>query len=152
MHHPIKKPSSKDISFRIIARWLEVALGQDSGRKLFYAWLILFILCLVLSAFILNWAVDIRPPAPPEPDIAVSVTQPDRDHLGIMITYTGKNTSIRYLTYNSSSGSGFINKSSDPHEYVRDAGEEGIITIPDRDKRLEILAIMSNGKTIKVYP
>ena len=145
-----KNPTAKDINNRILSRWLELTLARLGEKNLYYSWLILLVLSLIFAALLLNWAAAIKPP-PVKPDIAISVAGTGGDNLEVMIIYTGGGISIKYLTYNSSHGGGFINRSANPFEHIRDAGEEGTIPVSAYDGELEIFATLNDGRTIIIY-
>lgn len=142
--------SAKSIGSRVIRRRLELALGRKSDRSSYISWIILIVSSIIFALIIFNWLAAIRPPEV-QPEIDVSVRRLDHDNLEVMIVFVGKDTMIKYLTYNTSQGSGFINKSTDHFAPLIDIGDTGVIYAGSYSGALEIYATFNNGKTVKIY-
>ncbi len=149
MNRDKKKITAKDASSSVIRSRYELALGWGSGKYLIYAWILLMILSIILTLIIQNWAEDIDP-AGSNINMGLSVTRLDRNRLEVMIISTEKDTDIEYLTYYTSRGTGYINKTGDPVSAVRDAGDSGIIPVSGYDEKVEIFAI-THYRKIRVY-
>ncbi len=111
----------------------------------------LIISSIIFAFIVLNWASGISPPPDMQPEFEISVGRPGQDMLEVMIVFIGKDTQIKYLTYNTSVGSGFINRTADPFEYVRDIGETGYVPAKNFSGPLRIYATLNNGKIRKIY-
>ncbi len=149
MNRAIKKPTAKETGSRIRKRSFELAFGGKTEKNIIYAWILLLILSIVLTFIVQSWAVDIQP-ARVELNVGVSLTRLDRDRLEVMIISIEKDTNIEYLTYYTSRGAGYINKSSNPPVPVRDAGESGIIPVSGYDEHVEIFATLQDTR-IKIF-
>jgi hypothetical protein len=145
----IKEPTAKEAIHRIRKRSFELAFERKSEKHIIYAWILLFILCIILTLIIQNWGAGIRPPDE-EANVGVSVTRLDSSRLEVMIISIEKDTDIKYLTYYTSHGSGYINKSASPFSPVRDIGEIGIIPVSGYNEKVEIFVTLRN-ETIKIY-
>ncbi len=150
VNRSIRTHSAKNISSRITRRILEHTLGWGNNRVFYVSWITLIIIGLIFSVIVFNWAKGIGL-ADVQQGIDVSVRKLDNDRLEVMVVFIGKDTMIRYLTYSTMQGSGFINRSTDPFDHVRDIGETGIIPLSGYSGRLEIFATLENGKTMKIY-
>ncbi len=92
-----------------------------------------------------------RNPSPEvQANVGISVTRLDSSRLEVMIISIEKDTDIEYLTYYTSRGSGYINKSANPVSPVRDIGEVGTIPVSGYNEKVEIFATLLN-ETIKIY-
>jgi hypothetical protein len=145
----IKKTTAKDASNRISRRSTELAFGGKSEKKLIYAWILLLILSIVLTFILQDWGAGIKPPGV-QANVDVSVTRLDSSRLEVMIISLEKDTDIEYLTYYTSHGSGYINKSINQFSPVRDIGEIGIIPVSGYNEKVEIFTTLHN-ETIKIY-
>jgi len=81
----------------------------------------------------------IRPPGI-QANVGVSITRLDSSRLEVMIISIEKDTYIEYLTYYTSRGSGYINKTINPISHVRDIGEIGVIPVSGYNEKVEIFA------------
>lgn len=149
MNKTIKKTTAKEASHRIRKRSTELAFGGNSEKNLIYAWILLLILSIVLTFIIQDWGAGIKPPGV-QANVGVSVTRLDREGLEVMIISLEKDTDIEYLTYYSSRGSGYINKSGDMPGPVHEIGDIGIIPVSGYNEKVEIFATLRN-ETIKIY-
>lgn len=149
MNEPIKKTTAKDASHRIDKRSYYLALGWKSEKNLIYAWILLLILSIVLTFIIHDWGAQIRP-LEVQANVGISVTRLDREELEVLIISLEKNTDIEYLTYYSSHGSGYINKSGNMPGPVHELGDVGIIPVSGYNEKVEIFATLRN-ETIKIY-
>ncbi len=149
MNKAIEKPTVKAVNSRIRKRRFELAFNWKSGRYIIYTWILLLILSIILTFIIQDWGAEIRPPEV-QANVGVSITRLDRSRLEVMIISIEKDTDIEYLTYYTSCGSGYINKSTNPISYVRDIGEIGTIPVSSHNEKLEIFATLHN-ETIKIY-
>lgn len=149
MNRAIRKPTAKETGSRIRKRSFELAFGGKGEKKLIYTWILLLILSIVLTFIVHSWATDIRLTSV-QPDVGVSVTRLDMDRLEVMIISIEKDTDIEYLTYYTSRGTGYINKSSNTLASVRDAGETGIIPVSGNNEQVEIFATLHDTK-IKIF-
>ena len=129
MAQEIVKTTAKSANSSIAKRSNELASGWKSEKQIIYTWILLLILSILLAFIIQNWAVDIQP-ARVQADVGISVTRLDMERLEVMIISLEKNSDIEYLSYNTSNGSGYINKSLNPFAPVQDAGDYGITCIP----------------------
>jgi hypothetical protein len=145
----IKKPTAKEASHRIRKLSTELAFGGKSEKNLVYAWILLLILSVILTFIIQDWGAGIKPPGV-QANVGVSVTRLDSSRLEVMIISLEKDMDIEYLTYYTSRGSGYINKSANLLTPVREIGDIGIIPGSDSNEMVEIFATMRNG-TIKIY-
>lgn len=145
----IIRPTAKKASSRIRKRIYEHAFGWKSEKYLIYAWILLLLISILLAFIIQNWAVDIQP-ARVQADVGISVTRLDRERLEVMIISLEKDMDIEYLTYNTSNGSGYINKSINPFVPVQDAGDYGIIPVSGYNEHVEIFANLSDAR-IKIF-
>ena len=144
-----KKTTAKDASHRISKLRTELASGGNSEKKLIYAWILLLILSIIFTFIIQDWGAQIRPPGV-QANVEVSITRLDSSRLEVMIISIEKDTDIEYLTYYTSRGSGYINKTTNPISYVRDIGEIGIIPVSGYNEKVGIFAALHNG-TLKIY-
>ncbi len=145
MNRSINKTTAKDASSRIQKRSAELAFGWKSEKYLIYAWILLLILSIILTFIVQNWVADIHIAGMKE-DVEVSVTRLDSNRVEVMVISIEKDTGLRYLSYKTSHGSGIINRSINPVEPVRDAGEPGIIMVQGYDEEVEIFAVLSDRK------
>lgn len=147
-----KKREAGKINSSIKKRLLEHSLGKGSEHNFINTIGIIVIsaLCIPLAFLVLDWASGIRPP-PAQPEISISVTRLDRNLVSVMILSIGhKETVIQQLSYNTSKGTGFINKSDNPFDFVRDVGDYGVIPLSGYNEYLEITAVLGNATT-KLY-
>ena len=149
MNKAIEKPTAKAVNSRIRKRSFELAFSWKSGKYIIYAWILLLILSIIFTFIIQDWGAQIRPPGV-HPNVGVSITRLDRSRLEVMIISIEKDTDIEYLTYYTSRGSGYINKTTNPISLVRDIGEIGIIPVSGHNEKVEIFATLHN-ETIKIY-
>ena len=149
MAQDIVKPTAKSANTSIAKRSIELAFGWKSEKYLIYAWILLLLISILLTFIIQSWAVDIQP-ARVQADVGISVTRLDRERLEVMIISLEKDADIEYLTYNTSNGSGYINKSIDPFAPVQDAGDNGIIPVSGYNEHVEIFANLSDAR-IKIF-
>ncbi len=149
MNKAIEKPTAKKVNSRIRKRSFELAFNWKSKRYIIYAWILLLILSIIFTIILQDWGADIRPPGA-QANVGVSITRLDSSRLEVMITSIERDTDIEYLTYYTSRGSGYINKSANPISYVRDIGEIGIIPVSGHNEKVEIFAALHN-ETIKIY-
>ncbi len=145
----IKKPTAKEASHRIRKQSTELAFGGKNEKNLIYAWILLLILSIILTFIIQDWGAGIKPPRA-EANVGVSITRLDSSRLEIMIISLEKDTDVKYLTYYTSHGSGYINKTTNPISPVRDIGETGMIPVSGYNEMVEIFATLNN-ETIKIY-
>ncbi len=144
-----KKTTAKDASHRIRKRSTELAFSGESEKKLIYAWILLLILSIILTFIIQDWGAGIKPPVM-QANVGVSVTRLNGEILQVMIISLEKDTDIEYLTYYTSRGSGYINKSANPLAPVREIGDVGIVPVSGNNEKVEIFATLHN-ETIKIY-
>lgn len=149
MVQDIVKPTAKSANTSIAKRSIELAFGWKSEKYLIYAWILLLLISILLAFIIQNWAVDIQP-ARVQADVGISVTRLDRERLEVMIISLEKDADIEYLTYNTSNGNGYINKSINPFAPVQDAGDNGIIPVSGYNEHVEIFATFSDAR-IKIF-
>ena len=149
MNKDIKKPTAKEAIHRIRKRSTELAFGGKNEKKIIHAWIILLILSIILTFIIQDWGAGIKPPRA-EANVGVSVIRLDSSRLEVMIISIEKDTDIEYLTYYTSLGSGYINKSANLLAPVRDIGETGIIPVSGYNENVEIFATLRN-ETVKIY-
>ncbi len=149
MNKDTKKPTAKEASHRIITRSTELAFTWKSEKYLIYSWILLLIICIILTFIIQDWGAEIRPPEV-HANVGVSVTRLDSGRLEVMIISIEKDTDIEYITYYTLRGSGYINKSANMLSPVRGIGDVGIITVSGYNEKVEIFATMRN-ETIKIY-
>ena len=145
----IVKLTAKSANPSSAKRSIELASGWKSEKQIIYTWILLLILSILLAFIIQNWAVDIQP-ARVQAGVGISVTRLDRERLEVMIISQEKNSDIEYLTYNTSNGSGYLNKSIDPFAPVQDAGDNGIIPVSGYNEHVEIFANVSDAR-IKIF-
>jgi hypothetical protein len=145
----IVKTTAKSANSSIAKRSNELASGWKSEKQIIYTWILLLILSILLAFIIQNWALDIQP-ARIQADVGISVTRLDMERLEVMIISLGKDMDIEYLTYNTSNGSGYINRSIDPFSPVRDTGDIGIIPVSGYNEHVEIFANVSDA-IIKIF-
>ncbi len=149
MNKAIEKPTVKAVNSRIRKRRFELAFNWKSGRYIIYTWILLLILSIILTFIIQDWGAEIRPPGV-QANVYVSITRLDSSSLEVMIISIEKDTDIEYLTYYTSRGSGYINKSTNSISYVRDIGEIGTIPVSGHSEKVEIFATLHN-ETIKIF-
>jgi hypothetical protein len=149
VNKPIKKTTAKDASHRIRKRSTELAFSGKSEKNLIYAWILLLILSIILTFIIQDWGAGIKPPGV-QANAGVSVTRLDMERLQVMIISLEKDTDIEFLTYYTSRGSGYINKSANLLAPVREIGDIGIIPVSGYNEMVEIFATQHN-ETIKIY-
>ena len=148
---PARKLSAKKISSRVAKLRLEYALLWKNNTALYISWIMLIISSIIFAFIVFNWASGISPPPDMQPETEVSIERPGQDRLEVMIVFIGKDAQIKYLTYNTSVGSGFINRTTYPFEYMRDIGETGSIPAGNYSGPLRIYATPNNGKIRKIY-
>ena len=144
-----KKPTAKEANSRIRKLSFELAFGWKSEKYILYAWVLLLILSIILTFIIQDWGAGIKPPGV-QANMGISVTRLDRETLQVMIISLEKDTDIKYLTYYTSRGSGYINKSINQISHVRDTGDIGIIPVSGYNEKVEIFVTLPN-ETIKIY-
>ncbi len=149
MNKDIEKPTARAVNSRIRKRSFELAFSWNGGKYIIYAWILLLILSIIFTFIIQDWGAEIRPPGV-HANVGVLITRLDSSRLEVMIISIEKDTDIQYLTYYTSRGSGYINKSTNPTSYVRDIGEIGTIPVSDHSEKVEIFATLHN-ETIKIY-
>lgn len=149
MNKAIEKPSAKAVNSRIRKRSLELAFSWKSGRYIIYAWILLLIFSIIFTFILHDWGAEIRPPGV-KANVGVSIARLDSSRLEVMIISIEKDTDIEYLTYYTSRGSGYINKTTNLISHVRDIGEIGIIPVSGYSEKVEIFATLHN-ETIKIY-
>lgn len=149
MNKDIEKPTAKAVNSRIRKRRFELAFSWKSGKYIIYAWILLLILSIIFTFIIQDWGAQIRPPGV-QANVGVSIIRLDSSRLEVMIISIEKDTDIEYLTYYTSRGSGYINKTANPVSHVRDIGETGIIPVSGYNEKVEIFATLRNEK-IKIY-
>jgi hypothetical protein len=149
VNKPIEKPTAKEASHRINKRSTELAFTWKSEKYLIYAWILLLIICIILTFIIQDWGAEIRPYGV-QVNVGVSVTRLDSTRLEVMIISLEKDTDIEYFTYYSSKGSGYINKSGNMTGPVHEIGDLGIIPVSGYNEKVEIFATLRN-ETIKIY-
>lgn len=149
LNKAVEKPDAKAVNSRIRKRSFELAFSWKSRRNLIYGWILLFIISIMFTLIIHDWGAQIRPPGVKE-NVGVSISRLDSTRLEVMIISIEKDTDIEYLTYYTSNGSGYINKTANPVLPVRDIGDVGTIPVPGHNEKVEIFATLRNG-TIKIY-
>jgi len=115
VNQTIKTSSTKKIGSKITKLRLEYALLWKNNTALYLSWIMLIISSIIFAFIVFNWASGISPPPDMQPETEVSVVRPGQDRLEVMIVFIGKDTDIKYLTYNTSVGSGFINRTRIPY-------------------------------------
>ncbi|HWR26562.1 MAG TPA: hypothetical protein VN316_01660 [candidate division Zixibacteria bacterium] len=151
MNQTIKTSTAKKIGSKITKLKLEYALLWRNDTVLYLSWILLIISNIIFAFIVLTWVSGISPPPDMQPETEVSVVRPGQDGLEVMIVFISKDTQIKYLTYNTSVSSGFINRTTDAFEYVRDIGETGSIPAGNYSGPLRIYATLNNGKIRKIY-
>lgn len=149
VNRSINRPAAKEVSSRIQKRSYELAFGWKSEKYLIYAWILFLILSIILTFIVQNWTENVRP-AGVRAEVGVSVIRLDSNRIEVMVISIEKDTEIQYLLYNTSHGSGIINRSYSPHEPIRDVGEPGIITVQGYDENVEIFSVLPDAK-IKIF-
>lgn len=145
----IVKPTAKSANSSIVKRSIELASGWKSEKYILYSWILLLILSILMTFILQSWALDIKPVRVQE-DVGISVTRLDMERLEVMIISLEKDMDIEYLTYNTSNGSGYINKSINPFAHMQDAGDYGIIPVSGYNEHVEIFANLSDAR-IKIF-
>ncbi|MDO8725793.1 MAG: hypothetical protein Q7J35_06985 [Candidatus Methanoperedens sp.] len=145
----IVKPTAKSANSSIVKRSIELAFGLKSEKYILYAWILLLLISILLAFILQNWVVDIQP-ARVQADVGISVTRLDMERLEVMIISLEKDADFEYLTYNTSNGSGYINRSIDPFSPVRDTGDNGIIPVPGYNEHVEIFANLRDAR-IRIF-
>ena len=145
----IVKPTAKSANSSIVKRSIELAFGWKSEKYILYAWILLLILSILMTFILQSWALDIEP-ARIQSDVGISITRLDKERLDVMIISLEKDSDIEYLTYNTSNGSGYINKSIDTFAPLQDVGDNGIIHVSGFNEHIEIFATL-NGERTKIF-
>ncbi|MCZ7355444.1 MAG: hypothetical protein O8C66_13165 [Candidatus Methanoperedens sp.] len=144
-----KNREADKINSSIKKRILENTLGKSSEHYFIHTIGVIIITALLipLAFLVLDWTSGIRP-SPAQPEISISVTRSDRNLVSVMILSIGhKETVIKHLSYNTSQGTGFINRTDSPFEFVRDVGDYGVIPLSGYNEYLEITAVLGNTTT-----
>jgi len=141
----IVKQTAKSASSTIAKRSIELAFGWKSEKYILYAWIFLLILSILLTFIIHGWVEDIQP-VRVQADLGISVTRLDRERVEVMIISIENDANIEYLNYYTSKGSGYINRSINLLEPVRDAGDSGIIPVSGYNEHVEIFAVHKDSK------
>lgn len=110
----------------------------------------MIVVSVLIATLVLNWASGIKPPVL-ESMASVSVVSIDPNTSAVTIlSIEPKNAAIKYLTYNSSHGSGIINSMLNESLPARDVGDSGLIPV-SRSGDVEIVAVFNDSTQKVVY-
>lgn len=146
------KPTAKDTSQRLEKRRFVLSFAKHSENFFLptTGMILMTAISVMLSVMVLDWAEGIKPPSL-EQEIGISVKRLNQNQLEVMVMSLEKDIIISSMTYNTSQGSGIINRSARPLDRVRDAGEIGIIPVSGYDEYIEITAVLGDTRTIKIF-